>query len=296
MTKISTQAITFVRVVDWFFFRLLSSDERQYSWEADNLKGKGRRSIFTSAIIDGLKGNADLDDDGLISYQELYDYAYKRVRDQTPNQTPRHWEFGVESKIIIAKNPLAKMQARTFGMNPLVKLQDSSQSKTDKKQKMIQGIKGVDFIPKDDLRLDFLHHHGIHVEHVLMTRSTIPGDKYRGQGEKWLIQLNIGPSHVSQEHVTIYFNINDAKTFKEKVKRSLKGQKQETFHPESIVINPDNHAIAYVFIEFRERTLHIILNAYYGQHVTVIYFSKRDANEFSSKVGESLAGVYRSRT
>jgi uncharacterized caspase-like protein len=38
-------------------------------------------SVFTAALIDGLRtGNADIDGDGLIDFDELYDHVYKHVR------------------------------------------------------------------------------------------------------------------------------------------------------------------------------------------------------------------------
>src|SRR4029078_6519519 len=46
-------------------------------------------SIFTSAVVDGLRtGDADRDEDGLVSLNELYDYVFDRVREQNPNKTP----------------------------------------------------------------------------------------------------------------------------------------------------------------------------------------------------------------
>jgi DNA-binding beta-propeller fold protein YncE len=87
---------------------ITASDAVQYSFEGDDLEGLGKRSIFTSAIIEGLKtGNADLNNDGQISYEELYDYAYERIRNETPLQRPGKWVFGVQGDIIVARNALA---------------------------------------------------------------------------------------------------------------------------------------------------------------------------------------------
>ena len=85
---------------------LTASDAMQYSFEGDSLSGIGERSIFSNAIVYGLKtGEADHDKNGLISYTELYDYAYDRVIDETPLQKPNMWVFGLEGNIVIAKNP-----------------------------------------------------------------------------------------------------------------------------------------------------------------------------------------------
>jgi hypothetical protein len=86
---------------------LTASDSMQYSFEADtlNVEVKDPGSIFTRAIIEGLKtGKADLDQDGRISYDELYDYTYDRVIDETPLQKPGKWVFGVEGDVIVARN------------------------------------------------------------------------------------------------------------------------------------------------------------------------------------------------
>jgi len=94
---------------------ITASDAMQYSWEVHDLKDEGRRSIFTSAIIEGLKtGNADLNGDGHISYEELYEYTHDRVLDETPLQKPEQWVFRLQGDIIIAKNPLWKPKPDTI--------------------------------------------------------------------------------------------------------------------------------------------------------------------------------------
>jgi hypothetical protein len=61
----------------------------EYAYEGDELKGEGRPSIFTEAVVEGLRtGEADLDQDHLVSIDDLYHYVYDRVRDRTPSQTP----------------------------------------------------------------------------------------------------------------------------------------------------------------------------------------------------------------
>ena len=45
--------------------------------------------MFTSALVDGLAtGDADRDQDGWVSLNELYDYVFDRVRELNPHQTP----------------------------------------------------------------------------------------------------------------------------------------------------------------------------------------------------------------
>ena len=45
--------------------------------------------MFTAALVEGLAtGDADLDQDGWVSLNELYDYVFDRVRERNPHQTP----------------------------------------------------------------------------------------------------------------------------------------------------------------------------------------------------------------
>jgi hypothetical protein len=85
---------------------LTASDALQYSFEGDQIKGEGVRSVFTHTLVRGLEtGEADLDGDGHISFEELYEYVYDRVTDEVPQQKPRKWVFDVQGEIIIARNP-----------------------------------------------------------------------------------------------------------------------------------------------------------------------------------------------
>ena len=97
---------------------LTASDSMQYSFEADklNVEVKDPGSIFTRAVIDGLNtGKADLDKDGRVSYDELYDYTYDRVIDETPLQKPGKWVFGVEGDVIVARNPNWRKEVNNKG-------------------------------------------------------------------------------------------------------------------------------------------------------------------------------------
>jgi uncharacterized caspase-like protein len=68
---------------------ITASNAMEYAYEGDELMGQGRPSVFTEAVVDGLRtGEADLDQDHLVSIDDLYHYVYDRVRDRTPSQTP----------------------------------------------------------------------------------------------------------------------------------------------------------------------------------------------------------------
>jgi uncharacterized caspase-like protein len=86
---------------------LTASDAMQYAFEGSEVKGEGVQSIFTRTLIHGLEtGEADLNQDGLVSLDELYDYVHDRITDETPHQRPGKWDFDVQGKIIIAHNPM----------------------------------------------------------------------------------------------------------------------------------------------------------------------------------------------
>ena len=70
---------------------ITASNAMEYAFEGDRLADDQHRrpSVFTSALVEGLTtGDADLDEDGLVSLNELYDYVFDKVREQNPYQTP----------------------------------------------------------------------------------------------------------------------------------------------------------------------------------------------------------------
>jgi hypothetical protein len=89
---------------------LTACDAIQYAFEGNRVnKQRTVRSIFTETLIRGLeRGEADLNRDGKVDIQELYDYLFSRIEDQTDNQTPTITVFDVKGTIIIAHNPAPK--------------------------------------------------------------------------------------------------------------------------------------------------------------------------------------------
>jgi hypothetical protein len=85
---------------------LTASSATEYAFEGNELtQSAGQPSAFTSALVNGLSsGAADLDADGEISIDELYDYTYRTVRETTPGQAPMKWTFGVEGNVVIARS------------------------------------------------------------------------------------------------------------------------------------------------------------------------------------------------
>ncbi|MEJ3744953.1 caspase family protein [Actinomycetes bacterium KLBMP 9797] len=70
---------------------ITASSAMEYAFEGDQLSDdhSSRPSVFTSALVEGLAtGDADRDQDGWVSLNELYDYVFDRVRERNPHQTP----------------------------------------------------------------------------------------------------------------------------------------------------------------------------------------------------------------
>jgi len=86
---------------------LTASSATEYSFEGDALSDSDATpSVFTGALVEGLDtGAADLDADGEISVDELFDYARQRVGARTPAQAPMKWSFGVSGSLVVARSP-----------------------------------------------------------------------------------------------------------------------------------------------------------------------------------------------
>ncbi|HET6533561.1 MAG TPA: caspase family protein [Actinoplanes sp.] len=70
---------------------ITASSAMEYAFEGDRLADDHHPapSVFTAALVQGLEtGDADRDEDGWVSLNELYDYVYDRVRERNANQTP----------------------------------------------------------------------------------------------------------------------------------------------------------------------------------------------------------------
>ena len=85
---------------------ITASNAMQYAFEGDRLADDQHRrpSVFTSALVEGLStGDADRDQDGWVSLDELYDYVFNKVQEQNPHQTPsRHFEL--EGELYLARS------------------------------------------------------------------------------------------------------------------------------------------------------------------------------------------------
>jgi uncharacterized membrane protein len=82
-----------------------ASSAMEYAFEGDRLAddAAARPSVFTTALVEGLEtGDADRDQDGWVSLDELYDYVFDKVRERNPHQTPSR-DVEMQGDLFIAR-------------------------------------------------------------------------------------------------------------------------------------------------------------------------------------------------
>jgi Caspase domain len=86
---------------------LTASRASEYSFEGEPVPGSAMPgSVFTSALVAGIRtGAADGDNDGYISVDDAYGYAFDHIRAAGAQQTPQRWLFGAEGTILLARSP-----------------------------------------------------------------------------------------------------------------------------------------------------------------------------------------------
>ena len=93
---------------------LTASNALEYAFEEtdpatgiNQLETAAPGSLFTRCLVEGLRsGEADTDDDGAVSVDDLYDYVKHRVRELSPHQSPR-MSGDVSGDIVIARSARA---------------------------------------------------------------------------------------------------------------------------------------------------------------------------------------------
>jgi Caspase domain/Beta xylosidase C-terminal Concanavalin A-like domain len=85
---------------------LTAASSTQYAFDGDELsEANDSPSVFTTALVEGLQtGAADLNEDGEISVEDLYEYVYNQVRRRTPYQVPQKHSFAIEGELVIAQS------------------------------------------------------------------------------------------------------------------------------------------------------------------------------------------------
>lgn len=93
----------------WAVITSCTAMEHAFEVRGETVTGKtltaAAPSVFTAAVVQGLStGEADGDQDGWVSVDDLYDYVLDRVREQTAHQTPEK-KGAVRGRLIVARNP-----------------------------------------------------------------------------------------------------------------------------------------------------------------------------------------------
>ncbi len=88
---------------------ITASDAMQYSFEGGRQVGEPPGpSPFTTALVDGLRtGEADRNEDGQVSINELFDFLEDRVRETSPAQTPTKSAVNQTGDWVIARSTRA---------------------------------------------------------------------------------------------------------------------------------------------------------------------------------------------
>jgi hypothetical protein len=84
---------------------ITASSAMEYAFEGDRLSDDAgpQPSVFTSALVEGLAtGEADRNQDGWVSLDELYEYVFDKVRERNPNQTPSR-DVEMQGDLFIAR-------------------------------------------------------------------------------------------------------------------------------------------------------------------------------------------------
>ncbi len=88
---------------------MAASDALEFAYEGDQMQHRhgSFRSVFTDAVIEGLQtGQADADNDGVVTAHELFQYIQTHVRASGVPQNPTEFTSGVQGNIPIAKAAL----------------------------------------------------------------------------------------------------------------------------------------------------------------------------------------------
>jgi Caspase domain len=92
---------------------ITASSAMEYAFEGERLASDQdpQPSIFTKAIVDGLStGDADLDEDGRVSLDELYEYVFDKVQQGNPHQTPSR-DFEMQGDLYVAHSRRRRIRA-----------------------------------------------------------------------------------------------------------------------------------------------------------------------------------------
>jgi len=107
---------------------ITASNSIEYAFEGDELADDHSRrpSVFTTALVEGLaSGDADRDEDGWVSLNELYDYVFDRVRAQTPHQTPSR-DVEMQGELYLARSRRRRIKPQPIPADLQAAMTDAS--------------------------------------------------------------------------------------------------------------------------------------------------------------------------
>ncbi|SOE81014.1 TPR repeat [Caballeronia arationis] len=85
---------------------LAATDSMTYAFEGKDAFDDVQPSVFTKHLANGLRtGKADLEQDGEVTINELYQYIRTHVNEEVPAQLPTIRNFGADDHLVIAQNP-----------------------------------------------------------------------------------------------------------------------------------------------------------------------------------------------
>ncbi|HEX8345868.1 MAG TPA: caspase family protein, partial [Actinoplanes sp.] len=93
---------------------ITASSSMEYAFEGDRLADdqEVNPSVFTAALVEGpATGDADRDEDGWVSLNELYDYVFDRVRAQNAHQTPSR-DVEMQGELYVARSRRRRVRAQ----------------------------------------------------------------------------------------------------------------------------------------------------------------------------------------
>lgn len=107
---------------------ITASSAMEFAFEGSQLGDDDRRapSVFSAALVEGLAtGDADRDEDGWISLDELYNYVFDKVRERNPHQTPSR-RFELEGNVYLARSSRRRIRPAPIPADLKAALDDSN--------------------------------------------------------------------------------------------------------------------------------------------------------------------------
>jgi hypothetical protein len=85
---------------------ITASSSTEQAYEVPGPLPGSTTSLFTQALVEGIRtGNADKDQDGMVTLDELYEYVRDQVREARRDQSPEVSLYNVQGNFVIAMNP-----------------------------------------------------------------------------------------------------------------------------------------------------------------------------------------------